>query len=197
VHQATVHVKPSITIHTSLPESVGWQHFGRIKAGGLWGGSPSGKNRGIDCVHQATLHVKLHILTMHKQMAHQSALERPTTRAMDQRMVSARCSVANWWTSATWRDWCNELKGGPNARPARANLPMHEKRCKQKELVSGTARVDPKGSRKRTPFTLKREGRLIQSGVRRSIFKPVHKKPAMAMQKKPAKSVLKRPSCRS
>ena len=70
---------------------------------------------------------------------------------------------------------CSELSGGAGIR--KASLPMRESRQQQVAAVRAAvskrpARADDKPRRKRTLFTLKREGSLIVGGSKLSIFKP-------------------------
>ena len=138
--------------------------------------------RSVQILHQATLDLKLLVMTMGKQMSHYSATNLPTTRQLDSRTVLARSSKAPWWTESSWADYCQALKPSDTGRSFRASLDNREVRSKQRALVAGVIKKKPASnmlrSKKRTPFTLQREGSLVQAGVKRSIYKQVTKKPA-------------------
>lgn len=140
--------------------------------------------RTIQQLHQATLTLKLLVLTMAKQMAHHSAMNAPTTRQMDSRTVLARCAKAPWWTESSWAEYCMSLKSHASARSSKASLDNRDARSQQRAIVADAVQKKPAArvrfTRKRTPFTLRREGSLVQAGVKRSIYKQVHKKPACA-----------------
>ena len=144
--------------------------------------------KNIQTMHQATLRLKLLMLSMGKQMAHFNAMHWPTTRQLDQQTVLARASVQPWWSEDSWHAWCLGLKADDRSRPNKAVLAMQPERQRQRALVSGAVKKRPAHqTRKRTPFTLKREGFLIQSGVRRSIYKGALQRPATAsVRKRPA-----------
>ena len=132
--------------------------------------------RTIQHIHQATLDLKLVVISMGKQMSHYSATNFPTTRQLDSRTVLSRCAMAPWWSEASWVDHCLSLKKHATGRSSKAFLANREARSKQRALVAEALKKKPaahaKHSKKRTPFTLLREGSLLQAGVKRSIFKP-------------------------
>ena len=73
-------------------------------------------------VHQATLRLKLRILQHAKLLAHNSAMQRPTTRQMSQASVLARLAARRVWNAKQWRSWCKVLRGEVRAR--KAHLPL-------------------------------------------------------------------------
>ena len=64
---------------------------------------------------QATLKLKLRILRLAKNLSHNAALYRPTTRQMPQAEVVARVSSRALFSNGEWREWCVEL-ACPNGR---------------------------------------------------------------------------------
>jgi len=109
-------------------------------------------------------------------------------------MTLACVSMAPWWTETTWRQWCRCLKTGVGARcTLKGDLPLRKQREQQRALVHGVMLKRPAAAsqpRKRTPFTRKREGSLVQAGVRRSIYKAA--KPSGIVKRPALSSRLKR-----
>ena len=138
--------------------------------------------RTIQNLHQATLDLKLVVLTMAKQLAHHNATNFPTTRQLDSRTVLYRCAVSAWWTDSSWAEYCSALKDHASARSSKATLSMRAARSGQRAAVAEVLKKRPAArvtrSNKRTPFTLLREGSLRRPGVKPSVFKQVLKKPA-------------------
>ena len=92
------------------------------------------------------------------------------------------------WSADDWVDWCSEQRCFGD-RVQKASLPLHTARQQDIAVVkafvakrpaaafkrpAGVASMQParsRLSRKRTAFSLKRDGQLITAGVKRSIFK--------------------------
>ena len=158
--------------------------------------------RTIQTMHQPTLALKLLVLTFGKQMAHHCALASPTTRQMDSRTVLARSAMNQLWTGSSWSEFCMDQKNHATARSTKADLPSRDACAKLRAAVADAKKKKNAKrthlQRKRTPFTLKREGSLVQAGAKRASYQQVRKKPAMckkpamrnrfAMSKKPAMS---------
>ena len=120
-------------------------------------------------VHQATLRLKLKILQHAKLLAHNSAMQRPTTRQMSQASVLARLAARRVWNAKQWRSWCKVLRGEVRAR--KAHLPLVADRCRQAATVRAwvmkrPAKSTPRGPVKRTAFTRERMGELRRQGVK-------------------------------
>ena len=73
-------------------------------------------------------------------------------------------------------------KSHASARNAKSELSLRGARSQQRAAVAAVIKKKPAArahhQKKRTPFTLKREGVLVQAGVKRSVYKQAHKKPA-------------------
>ena len=148
----------------------------------------------VQRMHQATLKLKLVVLTMAKQIAHDCAMTAPTTRQLMHGMVLARACTTDWWTDQSWRAWCGELTVIVPGRVAKSTLPLSAERAEQKLAVKAHLDKKPACSpmhtrMKRTPFTRKRSGVMVTAGVRRDILKGTTKKPACSF-------IMKRPSAK-
>ncbi|CAE7526256.1 unnamed protein product [Symbiodinium microadriaticum] len=127
-------------------------------------------------LHQTSLYLKLSILKLAKNLSHNAALYRPTTRQMKQAEVLARVTSESVWSGREWNDWCSELD--QEGVPAKANLPWLKERKRQQAEVKKSVRKKPAASKDqrrtpvhRTPHTLKRKDSLRRAGVRQDVCK--------------------------
>ncbi len=67
--------------------------------------------RQVRMMHQATLTLKLRVLTLSKQLSHNAALYSPTTRQMPNSVVLARVASRPLWSREDWKCWCGGLRG--------------------------------------------------------------------------------------
>ena len=147
--------------------------------------------RQTQVIHESTVLLKFRIMVLAKQTPHVNALFHPTIRQMPSGVVASRSLSKPLWTTNTWNAWCEKL--GENNR-GKAELPLTIMRKESQIELAQTcsafrkrpARSDNRDcKRKRTPFTLKRQGSLILGGVRR--------KPSSATNySKPVNTKLKR-----
>ncbi len=135
-------------------------------------------------MHKATLVLKLHILRLAKLLSHNQSMYRPASKQMDQSVVLARrLGTVKLWTATSWKAWCRAFTSqrgrvlkshGPlNAQVAteRASLRAWKRPAAAKAILrrpAGSTPLAPKRAKgvpsKRTPFTLKRKGRVLQWG---------------------------------
>ncbi|CAE7200946.1 unnamed protein product [Symbiodinium natans] len=112
-------------------------------------------------LHQTSLRLKLQVLKLAKNLSHNSALYRPTTRQMKHAELLARASARPLWSYVEWQNWCREL--AHDKMPDKADLPLYRERKRQQAVVKKAACKKPAASpqtRKkvhRTPHTLKRK----------------------------------------
>ncbi len=98
----------------------------------------------------------------------------------------ARAASRPLWTEAEWLSWCGELLGAGGRMGGRsiskAVTPLVVQRVAEKAAVKAWVLKRPAAAfkrpaaathsrRHRTPFSLKREGSMVSSGVKRAIFK--------------------------
>ena len=122
-------------------------------------------------MHQSTLRLKLHILTLSKLVSHNAAMYRPTIRQLPSSIVLARSIGSPIWTNGSWRQWSNRLLGHNHI--IKAALPSQEARRKEIVKVKQHIHKRPaakhtplaKLKRKRTVFTRQRSGALLRQGV--------------------------------
>jgi hypothetical protein len=137
-------------------------------------------------LHQSTLKLKLHILTLRKLIAHNSALFQPTSRQMCSNLVLASALAAEVWTSDDWHSWCGQLS--EESRISKANVPLKGSRQEESRLVTewmrkrpaamvsaDVARKKPASSSsgsivRRTVFTLDRRDDLVRSGFKGTVY---------------------------
>jgi len=142
--------------------------------------------RQVQSMHQATLSVKLAVVTLSKQLAHERAMSAPTTHQMAHGTVLARTAMVEWWTAATWRAWCLELA---SAEPgfAKASVPLAHVRADNARQVRKAILKRPAiakrpaitaTARKRTPFTRSCTGSLRTAGVKVRVVQSLAKRPA-------------------
>ncbi|CAE7200950.1 unnamed protein product [Symbiodinium natans] len=121
-------------------------------------------------LHQTSLRLKLQVLKLAKNLSHNSALYRPTTRQMKHAELLARASARPLWSYVEWQNWCREL--AHDKMPDKADLPLYRERKRQQAVVKKAACKKPAASpqtRKkvhRTPHTLKRKDTLRRAGAR-------------------------------
>ncbi len=130
--------------------------------------------RAVRMMHQATLCLKLQILTLAKLLSHSSAMFSPTTRQMSPAVVLSRVTNTPLWTPNAWLEWCRELAGVQKVH--KADLKLDRERQSQVETLRNWTLKRPAAAprsfpRKRTAFTLKRTGSLITGGVKHTVFK--------------------------
>ena len=129
-------------------------------------------------MHQSTLRLKLHVLTLAKLLSHNSAMYRPTTRQYPPGVVLARSAGCHIWTNASWIKWCSHLVH--RDRVTKADVPIRDEwrqdaiKVKQhilKRPSSHHAAIKRKPNhplaklkRKRTAFTRQRRGGLLSQG---------------------------------
>lgn len=126
-------------------------------------------------LHQATLRLKLRILTIRQLTAHNVAMYSPTIKQVPAGTVLARALSSEVFSEDAWKTWCSAGRLG--GRVGKADLPLHRQRKTQEHQVrrwKAQAAVDsrpvPK-TRRRTPFTLKREASMLTGGVKSTIFR--------------------------
>ncbi len=120
-------------------------------------------------IHQSTLRLKCKTLCLKKQLTHNAALYRPTTRQAASSQVLARILAESLWTPATWREWCGELLGGRVVR--KATLRGVQMRACEVDRVAAWLRKRPaavlhRETRRRTPFALTRVDEMRRAGRR-------------------------------
>jgi len=130
--------------------------------------------RQIQQLHQSTLELKLRVLTLRKQLAHNSAMFHPTLKQMPANVVLAATLGAPLWEDEAWREWCETLQTG--GRTAKADLPMRDAFRKQQVRLAEWVRKRPAAAvhpkpLKRTPFTLQRRDGLVRAGFKNKVFR--------------------------
>jgi hypothetical protein len=124
-------------------------------------------------IHPATLKLKLRCCGLGKLIAHNSAMYSPTLRQISPAVALARVASAPWWTKSEWIRWCRKLYS--KSIIDKANTPLFLAKQAQAKTVAIAVKKRPasvpRHDRKRTPFTRKRQGRLLLGGVRQTIFK--------------------------
>lgn len=116
-------------------------------------------------LHGSTLELKLHILTLAKQLSHNVALYSPTARQMPSAHVLARRLGAGIWTEEAWNAWAG--------RGEKPGLPIEQRRkqeaAKVKQFLAKKPAVKkrPSTNMHRTPFNLPRSKGVKRAGVHR------------------------------
>jgi len=131
--------------------------------------------RQIQQLHQSTLELKLRVLTLRKQLAHNSAMFHPTLKQLPANMVLAATLGAPLWEADAWQEWCAPLQ--TSGRTAKAALPMRNAFRNEQARLREWVRKRPAGlvqhkPLKRTPFTLQRSDTLVRAGFKNTVFKP-------------------------
>ena len=113
-------------------------------------------------MYQTTLSMKLQLLKIAKQLSHNTALYRPTTRQVSARMVLGGAVAPPLWSPAAWKAFAEKYVNKDGAT-RKAALPLTATREMQEsevhEWLQNRTTAAPK-TRKRTAFTLKRVGKL-------------------------------------
>ena len=141
--------------------------------------------RQIQKIHKSTLEFKLNVLTLGKLVAHSCAMYHATSRQVVPAVVLMRSMQNNVWTKGEWKKWCKQLscahgKGKPYLAVQKQKESeikvlrtwVHKRPAAAHNLVSQGVR-----HKKRTPFSLQRQGRLLSGGVKNTVSrKPAGKK---------------------
>ncbi len=116
-----------------------------------------------------TEHIALHVYRMYR-----------TIRVFDTLLAQARISNRQLWASEEWGEWCRGLIDG-SSRVSKAELPLAAASIRDsvtaKEFIAKKPAVAKRPAladfrRKRSAFTLLRDGSLVTGGVKRMRFKP-------------------------
>ena len=113
-------------------------------------------------MYQTTLAMKLDLLKVSKQLVHNTALYRPTTKQVPSRMVMGGVLARPLWTPAAWQTFVGKFVDDYGFT-RKATLPLTVIRSEQESEVHEWLQKRPAAApktRKRTAFTLERVGRL-------------------------------------
>jgi len=129
--------------------------------------------RQTQVIHESTVLLKFRIMVLAKQTPHVNALFFPTIRQLPSCVVASRSLSKPLWTRREWNTWCDQLSEN---KKGKAVLPLNIMRKESQIELAQTcdafrkrpARSDNRNfKRKRTPFTLRRQGSLVLGGVKR------------------------------
>jgi hypothetical protein len=127
-------------------------------------------------IHQATLRLKFLILTMGKQLSHNSAMYRQTARQVTSGVVLARVVAQPLWSAGEWRTWCAGLSG--RRITMKASVPLDVERQEQAQQVRLHVRKRPAAhdrapaeKRRRTPYTLQRVASVRTGGTHNTVYR--------------------------